>query len=444
MAFPDDFDNLPEVIDRHVDPITGGWVPGTKWEAAVTNPWVDAINRIQQNIGLSAQGTHESISERLDNIGGGGGVSSHQDLTDIQGGTTDEYYHLTEAQVEKLDAITDEGDKTITGNLGVGVVPEHRLDVANTANFRGTINLAKTESSTVGVINQNSGRLFHTYSHPTGDTAVPLGRNICIGGEAGNFTMGSTATLTSHGSSNVYVGYRAGRGTTIGYGNVAIGSNALRDVTTGYYNVAIGEQACILTTTGYGNTAVGLQAGYAISSGYSTTAIGYQALRYATTGYYNSALGYRSLFNVTTGYDNVAIGGRECAEKLTTQIRHTHVGTYAGRYLASGNSTTSLGYRAGAFLADGTTQLTSAANSLFLGADTKSAADSQTNEIVIGYGAIGNGSNTVTLGNTSITKTVLRGKIFFSGITEASSRTASNNYIEVDVNGTLYYLQLFT
>jgi hypothetical protein len=34
-----------------------------------------------------------------------------------------------------------------------------------------------------------------------------------------------------------------------------------------------------------------------------------------------------------------------------------------------------------------------------------------TNENVIGYGAIGNGSNSVTLGNTSVTKTILNGNV---------------------------------
>jgi hypothetical protein len=46
-----------------------------------------------------------------------------------------------------------------------------------------------------------------------------------------------------------------------------------------------------------------------------------------------------------------------------------------------------------------------------------------TNEIVIGYGAIGAGSNTATLGNTSITQTVLRGN--FGTITGAYGTSAA-------------------
>jgi hypothetical protein len=55
--------------------------------------------------------------------------------------------------------------------------------------------------------------------------------------------------------------------------------------------------------------------------------------------------------------------------------------------------------------------LTIVNNSIFIGAFANALADSQTNQIVIGYNAIGAGSNTATLGNTSITKTILRGTI---------------------------------
>jgi hypothetical protein len=47
----------------------------------------------------------------------------------------------------------------------------------------------------------------------------------------------------------------------------------------------------------------------------------------------------------------------------------------------------------------------------YLGADTKALASGDTNEIVIGYDATGAGSNTVTLGNASIAKTVLKGNV---------------------------------
>ena len=46
-----------------------------------------------------------------------------------------------------------------------------------------------------------------------------------------------------------------------------------------------------------------------------------------------------------------------------------------------------------------------------IGYNTKPLADGDTNEIVIGANAIGNGSNTVTLGNDNIVKTFLKGSV---------------------------------
>jgi hypothetical protein len=66
---------------------------------------------------------------------------------------------------------------------------------------------------------------------------------------------------------------------------------------------------------------------------------------------------------------------------------------------------------AGRFIADGTTANTVTSNSVFLGYNTKALADSQTNQIVIGDSAVGLGSNTAILGNSSITKTQLQGNV---------------------------------
>jgi hypothetical protein len=70
-----------------------------------------------------------------------------------------------------------------------------------------------------------------------------------------------------------------------------------------------------------------------------------------------------------------------------------------------------LGYQAGRYITGGATALSIVSNGVFLGANTQALANSSTNEIVIGYGATGLGSNTVVLGNVGITTTVLRGNV---------------------------------
>jgi hypothetical protein len=134
----------------------------------------------------------------------------------------------------------------------------------------------------------------------------------------------------------------------------------------------------------------GIKAGE-ISSG-SNTYFGYKALFSKTYGYNNTANGYQALTYNTTGYSNT-VNGYE-----------------ALMYNTTGSTNTAIGYQAGR-LWGGVTANFFSSNSVFIGANTSALEESQTNEIVIGYNAIGAGSNTATLGNTSITRTVLRGDV---------------------------------
>jgi hypothetical protein len=59
--------------------------------------------------------------------------------------------------------------------------------------------------------------------------------------------------------------------------------------------------------------------------------------------------------------------------------------------------------------------------SVYLGYLTKALVDGDTNEIVIGASSTGGGSNSVTLGNTSIITTILQGGIGISGSVKLSS-----------------------
>ncbi len=138
------------------------------------------------------------------------------------------------------------------------------------------------------------------------------------------------------------------------------------------------------------NLFVGVGSGVLNTTGGQNSAMGYAALTANTTGSYNSAMGYFALAANTTGSYNSASGEG------------------SGRYYGSGTSANQ-----------------ASTYSVYLGADTRAGADGNTNEIVIGYAAIGSGSNTATLGNTSVTQTVLRGN--FGTITGAYGTSATNN-----------------
>jgi hypothetical protein len=196
---------------------------------------------------------------------------------------------------------------------------------------------------------------------------------------------------------NTFIGLNSGRYNTTGTLNSAVGINALYSNTTGYENSAVGYYALYLNTTGHSNSAVGVSALQTNTTGYSNSALGWSALTSNTTGYLNSALGMNALTANTTGYYNSALGWSALSLNITGYY-NSAVGLNAGRYIT-----------------DGATGNQTSNTSLYLGAETKSLASGDANEIVIGYNAIGAGSNTATLGNTSIVTTVLRGNVTTPG-----------------------------
>lgn len=308
-----------------------------------------------------------------------------------------------------------------TGKVGIGTAtPNNTLQVAGLINFNDTD--------------------FNTLLGKSAGSFVPSGaqKNVFVGYEAGlGVNLGSMNTMDD----NTAIGYQTFRGNINGARNTAVGSEALRNnvgasdsVAVGYQalqnnngnsNTAIGSLALKSNTNGLFNVAVGDLALTSHISGVGNTAVGSNALFSNTTGVTNTALGGFALSSNTTAADNIAIGYQTLLN--STSANNVAVGRSALFGLTSGGSNTALGRQAGRFIANGSTANQTSSNSLYLGADTKAGADGNANEIVIGYNATGNGSNSVTLGNTSITKTILQGNV---GIGTAAPSTA------LDVAGT--------
>lgn len=204
--------------------------------------------------------------------------------------------------------------------------------------------------------------------------------------------MGSTATATHHGSFNTGVGYQT-----------------LLSNTTGFYNSTLGYQALYSNTTGNQNAAMGWKALYANTDGGTNTAVGSEALFANISGSQNTAIGQRALFN-NTGRGNSAMG-TSALQSNTTGIYNTAVGYLALSNITTANSNTGVGLYAGNFISGGVTPNQTSNTSLYLGYDTRALADGDANKNVIGYNATGVGSNSVVLGNDSVTKTVLKGNV---------------------------------
>jgi hypothetical protein len=217
-------------------------------------------------------------------------------------------------------------------------------------------------------------------SNTTGDITITPNANLIF--SSGNVGIGETTPLAKlhiKGSANdeqlIVQGYSTQTAPLI----LALDSS--------------GNELFRINSNNGSNLFIGKGVGEAITSGGGNTAVGYYSLYYNTTGNLNSAFGEYSLENNTTGLVNTALGMQSL------------------EYNTSGSYNTGVGYLAGSKITGGNISNTTGSYSLFLGAKTKAMADNETNQIVIGYDAVGVGSNSVVLGNDSITKTILKGNV---------------------------------
>ena len=189
----------------------------------------------------------------------------------------------------------------------------------------------------------------------------------------------------------------------------ATGTLALTSALTGYvpYTGATGA----VNLGAFDLTVNGIKVGLGGGSVVGNTAIGFQALFVNTTGADNVAVGYNSLPSNTSGNGNIAIGAGSLFSN-TTGLYNTAIGQIAG------------------YLTDAGGQNQTSSNSVYLGYATRSGASGNTNEIVIGYDARGGGSNSATLGNSSIATTILHGNT-------SIGYTTNPSLYKLDVNGTL-------
>lgn len=105
----------------------------------------------------------------------------------------------------------------------------------------------------------------------------------------------------------------------------------------------------------------------------------------ATSQDYNTAVGRYTLNNMTSAQRNSALG-RSSLTNLTDGSYNIGIGMYAGAYYGVSTAANQ-----------------SSNQSVYLGYTSRASANGNTNEIVIGANSLGNGTNTVTLGNSSVT-----------------------------------------
>ena len=265
-------------------------------------------------------------------------------------------------------------------------------------NIRNIFNLPDTSFfNQVGVIQKNGIPFLHNFSYGNNGSVTPSGHNLFMGKNSGNFLLGANATTIDHASYLIGIGTETLQSVTTANWCIAIGYQALKNKTIGGGCYAIGYQSQLANVDGVYNVSLGTWTLFSNVSGGSNVAIGYKGL-YSNTDSNNTIIGARALYTKGAGADNLAAG------------------YYAGFNLGSGAQNVLLGSNSALLNAAGG-NLTSLNNSVLIGYGARANASGETNQIVIGHNVIGNGSNTVTIGNDSIIKTIIKGSVCIGGTT---------------------------
>ena len=159
------------------------------------------------------------------------------------------------------------------------------------------------------------------------------------------------------------------------------------------------------------NTFFGENVGRSVTGNHNTC-FGYLALRVNNSSLgTNTAFGSNALSNNGSGDNNTCIGAFSLEASISGS-RNVAIGSSAGRSIASFH-----------------TSNFDVNQSIFIGCESRALASGQTNQIVIGFSATGDGSNSVVIGNSSITRTRLQGQVLVGQFSTAPT----------GINGAIYY-----
>jgi hypothetical protein len=207
---------------------------------------------------------------------------------------------------------------------------------------------------------------------------------------------------------------RKDTGTAYQY-NSAFGVSALGSFTGGTKNTALGFNALSSVTSTDQNIAIGAYAmGSTTDYFQQSVAVGNQSLQY-NKGSFNTALGSGALssINLTSAATYLVGVGALALNNNSTGQNNTAVGSYALSTNTTGNNNTALGQ----------------------GADVSSAT--LDNTTAIGYNAKVSTSNTIQLGNTSVTNVKTSGSLTAGAVTYPNAHGTANQVLSTTGSGTL-------
>ena len=296
-----------------------------------------------------------------------------------------------------------------------------------------SITLTPADSTNGGIVTIGDQKFsgVKTFNSDLIVNGLSIGRGA--GNEASNVSNGRSAlSSNTTGSYNTATGDEALLNNTTGNDNTANGAWALRENLTGKQNTATGSEALSNNTKGSYNTAIGMRALSSNTEGDYNTATGKDALYANTTGSYNTATGKDALYANTTGSNNTAIG-REALEDNTTGSYNTAIGRDALEDNTTGSYNTAIGHHAG----DANNVLTTGSYNTFIGTSANAASSSLENATALGYQALAAASNSIQLGNTSVTNVKTSGTITSGTVTYPNIHGSANQVLSTNGSGIL-------
>ena len=292
-------------------------------------------------------------------------------------GQGDNYAVIGNASVTRVYAAQDAGATLYAGGLNIG----------GTAVTSTAAELNLVDGSSAGTIVSSKGVVYGSSGEVNATTLQIAGTSITSTAAELNLMDGVTATTAEI---NYLDGVTSNIQTQIDNASGASNVTGLSDALVESNSIWLGNDPSSSTNTA--NTSIG---------------IGTTALDQVTTGDDNVAVGYNALTSITDSHRNVAVG--KGALSNTTASNNVAVGNDAGNLITTGSSNTYLGYNS-----DG-------------------SANSVSNETAIGANAIGQGSNTITVGDDNVTAVYLsedKGATVYAGaldVTAAGGITLQND-----------------
>lgn len=335
-------------------------------------------------------------------------------------GTKDIFIALTATQFSSIGTVTQvQGSGTINGiTLTGNVTSSGNLTLGGALSG---VNLGSQVTGTLAVTNGGTGTA-------TGSITGTGALTFTAGGTNQNITLSaSDATLnTTSNGADVLI--------TTGKGYKLVGSKWQTHYgflkINGDFNIGPGkgqaQQNAVLGKNAL-DSFDGLQSAY-------TVAIGPQALELCTSTSFDVAIGSAVLNKMTFSTFNTGVGGAALSY-LESGARNTAVGGLALGRITSGLYNVAVGYEAGRYQADNT-EPASFDNCTLIGYLTKVNTANDSNSIVIGYQAVGKGTNSTVIGTTSTNAAYIYGNTLNLGNGASAAAITANGALTVTAGGT--------